>query len=103
MRKLNEEDREAVYRESIEQYGVSAQVDMAIEEMAELTKALLKFRRFGWSENSSDYLENIYEEIADVKIMIRQLEMIYDCDFAVGQWIDKKVLRQIERLAGKRR
>ena len=60
MRKLNEEDREAVYRESIEQYGVSAQVDMAIEEMAELTKALLKFRRFGWSENSSDYLENIY-------------------------------------------
>ena len=96
MRKLNEEDREAVYRESIEQYGVSAQVDMAIEEMAELTKALLKFRRFGWSEN-------FYEEIADVKIMIRQLEMIYDCDFAVGQWIDKKVLRQIERLAGKRR
>lgn len=103
MRKLNEEDRETVYRESIEQYGVPAQVDMAIEEMAELTKALLKFRRFGWSENSLDYLENIYEEIADVKIMIRQLEMIYDSNNDVQVWIDRKVMRQIERLDGKRR
>lgn len=103
MRKLNEEDRETVYRESIEHYGVPAQVDMVIEEMAELTKALLKFRRFGWSENASDYLENVIEEIADVKIMIRQLEMIYDTDDDVEDWIDRKVMRQIERLAGKRR
>jgi NTP pyrophosphatase (non-canonical NTP hydrolase) len=100
---INHQVREETFRKSIEKYGSEAQIDMAIEEMSELTKALLKFRRFGWSENSSDYLENIYEEIADVKIMIRQLEMIYDCDFAVGQWIDKKVMRQIERLAGKRR
>jgi hypothetical protein len=49
------------------------------------------------------YDENVIEEIADVKIMIRQLEMIYDTDDDVEDWIDRKVMRQIERLAGKRR
>jgi NTP pyrophosphatase (non-canonical NTP hydrolase) len=95
--------REETFRKSIEKYGSEAQIDMAIEEMSELTKALLKFRRFGWSENASDYLENVIEEIADVKIMLRQLEMIYDTDDDVEDWIDRKVMRQIERLAGKRR
>ena len=95
--------REEVYRESIETYGSEAQIDLAIEEMSELIKALLKFRRYGWSESSADYYENVIEEIADVKIMIRQLEMIYDCEFGVEQWIDRKVERQIERLAEKPR
>jgi len=102
-RKMTSESREKVYRASIATYGKEAQIDMAIEEMSELIKALLKFRRFGCSENSVDYLENIYEEIADVKIMIRQLEMIYEGENEVDEWIDKKVERQIERLAEKAR
>jgi hypothetical protein len=60
-------------------YGVNAQIIVAIEELAELTKALTKYLR------TSDNLEltekiynNIYEEIADVDIMIEQLKQIFD-------------------------
>ena len=34
-----------VLEDAIKKYGVSIQIDMAIEEMSELTKAILKNRR----------------------------------------------------------
>lgn len=52
-------------------YGEKSQVDMAIEEMSELTKALLKHRRHIGT------VDNIIEEMADVSIMLDQMEMIY--------------------------
>ena len=63
-------------------YGIDSQMDMAIEEMAELTKALLKFRRAGKAEETStrvmsDILENVMEEMADVQIMLDQLYLIF--------------------------
>lgn len=39
------EYRDSVYRRCISEYGTQPQVDMCIEEMSELTKALLKWRR----------------------------------------------------------
>lgn len=67
---------------AIECYGAEAQTDMAIEEMSELTKALLKFRRAGKAEETStrvmsDILENVMEEMADVQIMLDQLYLIF--------------------------
>ena len=38
-------NRPEVLQECVDTYGAEAQVDMAIEEMSELTKALLKYRR----------------------------------------------------------
>jgi hypothetical protein len=95
---MTKEEREKVYWESITNYGIPAQIDMAIEEMSELTKALLKFRRYGCGENCVKYYDNVIEEIADVKIMLRQLEFMYQCEKEVNEWIDRKVERQIERL-----
>lgn len=100
---MTEAEREKVYWRSIEKYGSDAQIFLAIEEMSELTKAILKLRRYASSANFDNYYENMLEEMADVKIMLRQLEMIFDCEFGVEQWIDRKVKRQIERLEGKRR
>ena len=57
-----------VYINAINAYGKEMQVDIMIEEMSELTKALIKHRR----KPSDETLENIQEEIADVKIMMRQ-------------------------------
>ncbi len=102
-RKMTSKSREKVYRACIATYGTDSQIDMAIEEMSELIKALLKLRRYGTSESWMEYQEDVYEEMADVKIMLRQLEMIYDCEWGVEQWIDRKVERQIERLAEKPR
>jgi NTP pyrophosphatase (non-canonical NTP hydrolase) len=69
-----------VYYDAIEKYGIEAQVDVAIEEMSELTKALLKYRRV---ENKNIHTQeepyfNLLEEIADVQIMLEQLRIIYD-------------------------
>ncbi|WP_279000950.1 hypothetical protein [Thomasclavelia cocleata] len=55
-------------------YGSSTQVDMAVEEMNELTKELLKNRR--GKENRSD----IAMEMADVYIMLEQLKFIFGVD-----------------------
>ena len=66
-----------IMERAIETYGVDAQVDVAIEEMSELIKALLKLRRKGQSECPAIFIDAIREEIADVSIMLSQLEMIY--------------------------
>lgn len=62
-----------VLRKAVETYGKEAQTDMMIEEMSELTKALLKQRRNGTSET----VDNVLEEMADVEIMLNQMKMIY--------------------------
>ena len=69
-------NRTEILQKAINTYGEQPQVDVAIEEMSELTKALLKYRR---NEDMSvdRRLNNILEEIADVQIMLEQLRMIY--------------------------
>lgn len=57
--------------DALEYYGNNPQVDVAIEEMSELIKELLKNRR--GEENRS----MIADEMADVYIMIEQLKFIF--------------------------
>lgn len=57
--------------DALEYYGNNSQVDIAIEEMSELIKELLKNRR--GEENRS----MIADEIADVYIMLEQLKFIF--------------------------
>lgn len=78
----------------IQHYGAMNQVDIAIEEMAELTKALLKFRR----DSSDNNLNNIIEELGDVTLMMVQLAIIYDCGDDVEHVIEDKIYRQLERI-----
>jgi hypothetical protein len=98
-RKMTSESREKVYRACIATYGKESQIDMAIEEMSELIKALLKLRRYGSSDSWMQYQADVHEEMADVKIMLRQLELIFGCEESVEEWIDQKIERQMERLA----
>ena len=94
-------NRPEVLQECVDTYGAEAQVDMAVEEMSELTKALLKYRRKA-TQGSKDLeaaRENILEEVADVIIMLTQLIMIYGGRDLVQETIENKVDRQIKRLA----
>ena len=94
-------NRPEVLQECVDTYGAEAQVDMAVEEMSELTKALLKYRRKA-AQDSKDLeaaRENILEEVADVIIMLTQLIMIYGGRDLVQETIENKVDRQIKRLA----
>lgn len=90
-------------KEFLCKYGADAQVDVAIEEMSELTKALLKWRRSRKNVTELKKLaENIAEEIADVRIMLRQMELLFGCEKQVGKLMVYKVERQIERLESQR-
>lgn len=69
-----------ILEKAVDTYGNESQVDMAIEEMSELTKALLKYRRAlkGNTDISvSKAHSDILEEIADVEIMLDQMKIIY--------------------------
>lgn len=74
-----------VFERAIETYGKENQIDVAIEEMSELMKALVKMNRCQRRGNGGEWAcrANIIEEIADVEIMMDQLKLIYDCSGAV--------------------
>lgn len=73
---MTEERRTAIMKRAIDTYGQSAQLDLVVEEMAELTKAISKLRRARPGPEFRATVENIVEETADVQIMIDQLRMI---------------------------
>lgn len=66
-------EREEVYKKAIGKWGDKAQLEMAQEEATELALAVRKFVR----NPSSETLEHIAEEVADVEIMIEQLKFMY--------------------------
>lgn len=74
-----------ILQKNIDLNGPSMEVDVAIEEMSELTKELVKHRR------GRKNLLNIAEEIADVEIMMEQLKMIFKCHGLVAEQLDAKV------------
>lgn len=93
--------RPDILRKAITTYGEKSQVDMTIEEMSELTKALLKHRRaenFPAEWDREWTMQNIHEEIADVVIMLSQLVMIYGGEDVIRECMEKKISRLEERL-----
>ena len=74
---MGEEERIALLTRAIRTYGEPAQIDMAIEEMAELTKALCKIKRAQDGCEVTAAIGNAVEELADVQIMLDQLRIIF--------------------------
>ena len=87
-------DRESKLLFLINHYGTKKQQDIAIEELAELQKAIIKYRR----EPSDKTKEAVVEEIADVQVMLEQLKMIFSCRSKIDEIIDGKIDRQIKRV-----
>lgn len=98
MNTFNYQDRAAIYNRAIGTYGAEAQIHMALEEMAELSKELCKSFRVGGTT-----LEKIADECADVTIMLEQLRIIFDFNDAVCQHMDQKIERLRERLEAAKR
>lgn len=87
-------DRESKLLFLINHYGTKKQQDIAIEELAELQKAIIKYRR----EPSDKTKEAVVEEIADVQVMLEQLKMIFSCRSKIDEIMDAKIDRQIKRV-----
>ena len=84
-------------------YGYEPQSRQLIEEMAELTVALNKAWRKTFDTvdkiPNMDDEERIVEEIADVEIMITQIEYLLGVsDMKLDNMIKQKLDRQIERI-----
>jgi len=66
--------RNEILQDAIKHYGETMQQQVAIEEMAELTKELVKWAR---GDHSFERVAHVLEEIADVQIMLDQLKIIF--------------------------
>ena len=94
-----EGDLNLVISKAIERYGVPLQTVVAMEEMAELQKELSKAIRgyiaFGKVDNTS----GILEEVADVRIMLSQIAVMYDIhEDEVKEVMRSKLMRLNSRL-----
>lgn len=74
----------AILLDAIDTFGSEYQIDRAIEELAELTQALLKYRRAGEAD-LGDALKNVHEEIVDAQIVLEQLKMLFAYDKQIEQ------------------
>jgi NTP pyrophosphatase (non-canonical NTP hydrolase) len=80
--------RESILRGAIARFGRGVQRDKAIEELSELIRALAR----------ADDAENVAEEMADVRIMLDQLEIIFGNGQRVAAWEVQKLRRLDQRV-----
>ena len=85
-----------IYNDAIDKWGETAQLDQMVEEMAELTLAISKYKR-QLNNSLLDYqkvgvMDNLYTEIADVKLMIEEMEFMFG-----KENVDKAYKKQLEK------
>lgn len=76
---------------AVKRFGPRDQILKAIEELAELQRALARYSAKWMDERS---VADVHEEVADVEIMMAQLRLIFD-ETEIDDWEDSK----LERLA----
>lgn len=76
--KITPEEKRRILSMAIATYGADMQIIVAIEEMSELIKAITKYIRAGIaSDDISEIVADAREEMADVRIMLDQLVIIF--------------------------
>lgn len=93
---MNSEFKNSVIIKAIDTYGEDSQTNIAVEEMSELIKALMKLRRN--DVDKKEIFRNVAEEIADVEIMLEQLKLIFNCFSLVETEKEIKINRLAKRL-----
>jgi phosphoribosyl-ATP pyrophosphohydrolase len=94
---LTTDERAEIAIDAIAHYGKDSQLDKAIEEMSELTKAICDLKRNETVQNTV----NVIEEIADVFIMMIQMMIIFGVN-EVDNLIEVKLARLKERMEDER-
>lgn len=86
-KEMTQEREAAILEGAIQKFGIRPQVIVAIEELSELQKELTK-----WLRGKGKH-ESMMEEMADVSIMLNQLELIF------GDPTEEEIAK-LERLEG---
>lgn len=92
--KMNAIERNELLKQAIQKWGNNSQMDMVIEERAELIKAINKFRRSPTSEN----LKELCGEVADVEIMCEQARIMLNKNGLIDTIKEEKLERLRVRL-----
>lgn len=77
-------------------YGLDAQLNKTKEELGELNIAIDEYK--GIKENETQKYKNMVDEMADVIIMVCQLEILLNTGEDVQNRIAYKIYRQIDRI-----
>lgn len=92
MNRIPYEDRVKTYTNALLQYGDKMQMVVAVEELSECQKEICKIIRGG------EDFSHLAEEIADTRIMLEQLSLIFNINDLVCEHMDAKVQRLDDRL-----
>lgn len=87
--KMIEINEQYVLKQAIDVFGMDMQLNVAVEELSELTKEICKYKR------GNKNLSNIIEEMADCYIMLDQIRIMFELGSTV---IKDKIHEKIERL-----
>lgn len=82
--------------QAIAAYGENEQSRVAMEELAELIRAINKYHR----AKTDEHRQNLIEEMADVYIMLHQISIMYDIseEKEIDSVFCEKIARLRERL-----
>lgn len=92
-------NKEELYKKALREWGNDSQINLAVEECAELIKVLMKHGR----DLNGSTLDEILEELADVEIMVEQMKLIFDykehsaLKMSVFEFIKKRKLERLEK------
>lgn len=101
---------------ALKKWGSEYQFNVIMEEHAELIKACSKMRRAGLVPKNllgnesagirlkitdSPYMDALIDEIADVYVVLGELELMYACDRQVNLKFKEKIDRLAQRIATK--
>lgn len=91
---MTREERNDLYKKAVEKWGEEAQFDQMVEEMGELIVAFNKLRRAKnyKQQDMQSAIDNLFEEIADVKLCVEQMEWIFG-----KEKIDKVLQGKLEK------
>lgn len=83
-----------LFRKALDKWGADAQIEMLKEECIDLALALQKLKRSG---DYDQKVAAIIDEIADVTIMLAQVDLLFDMD-AINERIEFKLYRLDKRV-----
>jgi hypothetical protein len=81
-----------IHEKAVYHYGEDSQIIKCIEELSELIVQLSKY------QNGKNNIAEIAEEIADSRIMLEQMEIVFNCSATVKRNIGTKLNRLEQRI-----
>lgn len=91
---MDSKEKDKLYEQAVELWGKDLQMQMLVEECAELIVAIHHYTRFPDSVN----LDKIVEEMADVSIMLEQVSLITNTRHTLNNSKEYKLNRLLERV-----